>query len=42
LLKHAALVRELENLLGCKVDVISERGLRQRIKDRVLTEAISI
>ena len=42
LLKHAALIRELENLLDRKVDVISERGLRQRIKNRVLTEAISI
>ena len=39
LLSHAAMVRELEALLGCKVDVVSERGLRPRVRDRVLQEA---
>ncbi|MBI2194966.1 MAG: nucleotidyltransferase family protein [Planctomycetes bacterium] len=39
LLKHAALIRELEGLLGRKVDVISDRGLRPRIRERVLREA---
>lgn len=42
LLAHAALVRELEELLGCKVDVVSERGLRERIRDRILREAIPV
>ena len=42
LLEHAALVRELEQLLGRKVDVVSDKGLRQRIKDRVLREAVQI
>jgi predicted nucleotidyltransferase len=42
LLRHAALVRELRALLGCKVDVVSEQGLRQRIRDRVLREAVPI
>jgi predicted nucleotidyltransferase len=42
LLKHNALIRELERLLGRKVDVVSERGLRQRIRDRVLNEAVPI
>ncbi len=39
LLQHNALIRELGDLLGCKVDVVSERGLRPRVKDRVLREA---
>ncbi len=42
LLKHAALIRELKKLLGCNVDVVSERGLRERIKDRVMREAVPI
>jgi len=42
LLRHAALIRELGNLLGCKVDVVSERGLRERIRDRVIREATPI
>ncbi len=42
LLGHAALVRELEALLGRKVDVVSDRGLRPRIRDRVLQEALPL
>jgi len=42
LLAHAALIRCLEELLGLKVDVVSERGLRERIRDRVLQEAIPL
>lgn len=42
LFDHFALVRELEGLLGIKVDVISERGLRERIRDRVLREAVPV
>ncbi|MBA2395982.1 MAG: nucleotidyltransferase family protein [Ktedonobacteraceae bacterium] len=30
----------LENLLGCSVDVVTEKGLRDRIRSRVLQEAI--
>jgi predicted nucleotidyltransferase len=39
LLDHAALQTELEALLGRRVDVASERGLRPRIRERVLREA---
>lgn len=39
LLQHAALVRELQELLGRRVDVVSDKGLRQRMRDRVLQEA---
>jgi predicted nucleotidyltransferase len=42
LLDHAALVIELETLLGRKVDVAIARGLRSRIRDRVLKEAIPL
>ena len=42
LLDHAALVLELEALLGRKVDVAVARGLRSRIRDRVLKEAIPL
>jgi predicted nucleotidyltransferase len=42
LLNHAALIRELRSLLGCKVDVVSERGLRNRIRDRVMQEAVPL
>jgi Predicted nucleotidyltransferases len=40
LLDHAGLWVELQELLGVKVDVVSERGLKPRIRQRVLQEAI--
>lgn len=33
---------ELERLLGCSVDVVTERGLKARIRDRVLREALPL
>jgi predicted nucleotidyltransferase len=42
LLDHAALILELEELLGCKVDVASDRGLRPRVKERVMSEAMPL
>ena len=42
LFRHAALTRELSAALGCKVDVISERGLRPRIRDQVMAQAIPL
>jgi len=39
LLDLARLLRELNNLLGYPVDVITEAGLRPRIKPQVLKEA---
>lgn len=42
LLDHASLVLELQELLGCKVDVVSERGIKPRIRERVLREAVAI
>ena len=42
LLDHAALMIELETLLGCRVDVAIEQGLRARVRDRVLAEAVPL
>jgi predicted nucleotidyltransferase len=42
LLDHAALLIELEALLGCKVDVVTTPGLRPRIRDQVLREAVAL
>lgn len=36
------LQQELEDLLGCRVDVITERGLKARIRGRVLQEAVPL
>jgi predicted nucleotidyltransferase len=42
LLDHAGLWLDLQDLLGCKVDVVSERGLRPRVRERVLKEAVPL
>ena len=36
------LLSDLEDLLGCNVDVVTEDGLRDRIRDRVLKEAVAL
>jgi predicted nucleotidyltransferase len=42
LLDLGGLQYELERLLGCRVDVVTERGLKQRIRERVLKEAVPL
>jgi predicted nucleotidyltransferase len=42
LLQHAGMIVELEELLGRKVDVAPEKTLRERIRDRVLREAVPL
>jgi uncharacterized protein len=42
LLDLAGLLVDLEELLGCKVDIVPEDSLRKRIKDRVLKEAVAL
>jgi uncharacterized protein len=42
LLDHAALLLELQELLDSKVDVVSDRGLKPRMREQVLREAIPI
>jgi uncharacterized protein len=34
------LLMDLQELLGCNVDVVTEKGLRERIRERVLKEAV--
>ncbi len=36
------LLMDLQDLLGHKVDVVTVRGLRERIRERVLNEAIPL
>ena len=36
------LLMDLQDLLGRNVDVVTERGLRERIRERVLNEAIPL
>lgn len=36
------LLMDLQELLGCPVDVVTERGLRERIRERVLREAVTL
>jgi len=38
----AGLVLDLEEVLGCKVEVVTERGLSPLIKERVLQEAVPL
>src|SRR5256714_4504754 len=42
LLDLGGLLMDLQNLLGHEVDVVTERGLRERIRERVLKEAIPL
>jgi predicted nucleotidyltransferase len=42
LLDLGALLMDLQDLLGCNVDVVTETGLRARIRPRVLSEAIPV
>ncbi len=42
LLDLGGLQMELESLLGCQVDVVTSRGLKTRIRQRVLREAMLV
>jgi predicted nucleotidyltransferase len=42
LLDHAALLLELRKTLGVSVDVVSDRGIKPRIRERVLREAVPL
>jgi predicted nucleotidyltransferase len=42
LLDLGALLIDLEELLGCSVDVVTESGLRPRIRQRVMKEAVPL
>jgi predicted nucleotidyltransferase len=36
------LLTDLQDLLGCEVDVVPEDSLRERIRERVLKEAVAL
>ena len=38
----SGLLLDLESLLHVSVDVVTERGLRPRVRERVLTEAVPL
>ena len=40
LLDLGGLLMDLQDLLGCDVNVVTEKGLRERIRERVLREAV--
>lgn len=42
LLDLGGLQMELESLLGRRVDVVTARGLKERIRERVLREAVRV
>jgi predicted nucleotidyltransferase len=42
LLDHGGLISDLQDLLGVKVDVVSERGMRERFRALVLKEAVPL
>ena len=42
LLDVAGLLIDLEKLLGCKVDVVTTKGLKKSLKEQVLSEAIAL
>ena len=42
LLDLGGLLVDLQKKLGCEIDVVTEKGLRPRIRPRVLAEAITL
>jgi uncharacterized protein len=42
LLDQGGLIMDLEDALGCKVDLLSDRGMRPRLRARVEAEAVAI
>ena len=42
LLDLGGLLMDLQQLLGCRVDVVTAKGLRERIRERVLRESVPL
>jgi predicted nucleotidyltransferase len=38
----SGLIQDLQSILGRKVDIVTSEGLKERIRDRVLQEAIEL
>ena len=42
LLDLGGLLMDLQELLGCPVDIVTEKGLRARIREQVLADAMAL
>lgn len=42
LLDLGGFLMDMQELLGCEVDVVTEKGLRPRIRDKVMREAVPL
>jgi predicted nucleotidyltransferase len=42
LLDHGGLIADLEEYLGCRVDILSARGIRERMRARIEKEAVAL
>jgi predicted nucleotidyltransferase len=42
LLDLGGLQYDLEQLLGCRVDVVTEQGLKARLREEILSEAVTL
>lgn len=42
LFDHGGLLMDLQDLLGVKVDVVSEGGMRERFRNHVMREAVAL
>ena len=42
LVDHVALKQALEDLLGCRIDVVEDQALHRALRDRILSEAVSL
>jgi predicted nucleotidyltransferase len=42
LLDHGGLLMDLQDLLGCEVDVVDDDAMRPRFRERVLKEAVPL
>jgi len=42
LFDHGGLLMDLQDLLGVKVDIISEGGMRERFRNHVMREAVAL
>ena len=42
LLDHIALIHDLEEDLGCRVDVVTEKALKERYRKKILEEVVPL
>ena len=42
LLHLGGMLQDLQDLLGCPIDLVTEDGLKPRLRDRILVEAIAL